>query len=63
MFAETNVQITARDQWHLGAALGFLLKSMHVTAKIELWAAEVSALARVAIAAVHTLHTVHLHIV
>ena len=49
IFADNNVQITARGQWHLGAALGSRdFAKECVAAKIEFWFTEVSALARVA---------------
>ena len=62
MFAETNVQITAHGQWHFGIALGSRdFAEEYVAAKIESWAAEVSALAEVASSHSHAAYCVFIH--
>ena len=62
MFTETNMQITARGQWHLGAALGSRdFAEEFVAAKIESWAVEVSALAKVASSCPHSAYCAFTH--
>ena len=46
IFADTNIQVTARGQRHLGAALGSRsFAEEYVAQKVAAWTAEVSALA------------------
>ena len=62
LFANTNIQITAHGQRHLGAALGSReFTEEYVTTKIKSWTAEVSALAEVAAGKPHAAYCAFTH--
>jgi len=62
LFANTNLQITARGQRHLGAALGSReFADEYATSKIESWTREVSALAEVAASKSHAAYFAFTH--
>jgi len=62
LFANTNIQITAGGQRHLGAALGSReFADEYTTSKIESWTKEVSALAEVATSKPHAAYCAFTH--
>lgn len=62
IFADTNIQVTARGQGHLGAALRSLsFVEEYVTQKVADWTAEVSALAAVADTRPHATYCTFTH--
>ena len=62
IFADSNIQITARGQQHLGAALGTRdFGEEYVASKVESWTAEVSALAGIASSRPHAAYCAFTH--
>ena len=62
IFADTNIQVTARGQRHLGAALGSRsFAEEYVAQKVAAWTAEVSALAVVAATRPHAAYCAFTH--
>ena len=62
IFADTNIQVTARGQRHLGAALGsHSFAKEYVTQKVAAWTAEVSALVAVATTRPHAAYSAFTH--
>ena len=62
IFADSNIQITARGQRHLGAALGTKdFTEEYVASKVESWTAEVSALAGIASSRPHAAYCAFTH--
>ena len=62
LFADTNIQITARGQRHLGAVLGSReFTEEYVADKVQSWVSEVSALAEIANSHPHAAYSVFTH--
>ena len=62
IFANTNIQITAQSQRHLGAALGTRsFTGAYVSQKVATWTAEVTALASVASTRPHAAYCAFAH--
>jgi len=62
VFANANIQITARSQRHLGAVLGSReFAEEYVAEKVQSWVSEVSALAQIADSRPHAVYTTFMH--
>ena len=62
LFADTNIQITARGQRHLGAVLGSReFAEEYVAVKLQSWVSEVSALAGIANSRPHAAYSAFTH--
>jgi len=62
VFANTNIQITDRNQRHLGAVLGSReFAEEYVAKKVQSWVSDVSALARIADSWPHAAYTAFMH--
>ena len=62
IFANTNIQISADGQCHLGAVLGtHSFTEAYVTQKVATWTAEVSTLASIAATRPHTAYCSFTH--